>query len=100
MPTTTRLLRHRLLHKFNFSHAEHRSTDHEWYSLQLEGIPAIITKLSHGEAEIGANLEGKIARQLRVRKEFMLEMLACTKSRDEYVRQVHNHPVPPWDVHL
>ena len=100
MPTKTKLLKQRLENKFQFRRAPHRSKDHEWFELQLEGLPLIATKISLGMDEIGVDLESKIARQLRVKKQFMVEMLECTKSCEEYIKQVRTTPVPPWDVHF
>jgi hypothetical protein len=84
--------------KFDFSPAPNRSSDHRWYELTLPGLPTIATKVSHSRKEIGRNLEGKIARQLRVRKKFFQEMVACTQSQQDYYQQVRTDPYPPFDV--
>jgi hypothetical protein len=86
--------------KFGFSPAKGHSSDHRWYELQLPGLPVILTKVSHSKAEIGSNLESKIARQLRVRRPFFEEMIVCTKGLDEYKHQVQTDPYPPFDVRL
>jgi len=86
--------------KFGFSPAEGHSSDHKWFELSLPGLEPILTKVSHGRQEIGAKIEGKIARQLRVRASFLRGMISCTKSRDDYYRQVQEDPYPPFDIRL
>lgn len=88
----------RLLNKFQFSKAETRSSDHKWYELKLEGLPVIVTKVSHSKKDIGNALQGKIARQLRVRGKFFKDMMDCTKSREDYCNVVRRDPFPPFDV--
>jgi hypothetical protein len=81
--------------KFNFQSAKGHSRDHIWLELKLPGIPTIFTKLSHSSDELRDRLIGKIARQLRVPGPFAREMIACTKSRDEYyaaVQQTSHRP--------
>jgi hypothetical protein len=46
--------------------------------------------------EIDDRLWGKIARQLRVRGKYLREMIDCTKSREDYYKQVTDEPYPPW----
>lgn len=84
--------------KFDFAPAKNRSPDHQWYELHLPGLPTILTKLSHGKKDIGAKLEGKIARQLRVRTQFFRKMIDCTRSREDYYQQVRTDPYPPWEI--
>jgi hypothetical protein len=84
--------------KFGFIRAKGHSSDHHWYELRLKGLPAILTKVSHSKKEIGSQLAGKIARQLRVRKIYFEGMLDCTNSREDYYRQVRGSPFPPFDV--
>lgn len=98
MPSKPRDIGSRLIHKFKFKEASAHSPDHRWYELRLEGLPVILTKISHSKGEIGSNLEGKIARQLRVKKGFFQEMIGCTKNLEAYQAQVRDDPVPPWDV--
>jgi hypothetical protein len=98
MPIKARKLEQTLTGKLGFHQAASRSVDHTWYQLEIPGCPIIATKVSHGEKEISAKLEGLIARQLRIRHAFLLEVVSCTKSAEEYREQVLNHPHPPWDV--
>ena len=98
MPIRANELERILTNKFGFSPAETRSKDHRWFELQLPDLPTILTKISQGRNEIGKNLEGKIARQLRVRKPFYSEMVGCAKDREDYYLQVSEDPYPPWDV--
>ena len=89
-----------LTDKFHFSRSPHHSTDHRWYELHLEGVPVILTKVSHTKKEISAALEGKIARQLRVRKTFFRGMVICSNSCEDYYHQVKEDPFPPWNIHF
>jgi len=97
MPRKSRELESLLLSKFGFTRAEERSSDHRWYELNLPGLPTIATKFSHSNKDIGATLEGLIARQLRVRKPFFTGMIDCTRSRQDYYQQVQQDPFPPFD---
>ncbi len=98
MPIKTRNLEALLQKKFGFSQAKTRSIDHRWYELRIPGLPVILTKVSHGASEISGGLESMIARQLRVRRPFFLEMVGCTKDADAYRTQVQEDPYPPFDV--
>ena len=96
MPINPTDLEHILLYKFDFSEAK-QGRDHKWYELQLEGLPVIMTKISHSNNEIHTRLEGKIARQMRVRAPFFKQMISCTRSREQYYAQVRVDPYPPFD---
>lgn len=87
-----------LQRKFGFAPAREHSSDHRWYELRLPGLPPILTKVSHGRKEITAKLEGKIARQLRVRGPYLQEMLDCSHSREEYYQKLRDDPFPPFDI--
>jgi hypothetical protein len=100
MPLSARDVESKLLNKFNFSPAQNRNTDHKWYELQIEGIPVISTKLSHGIRELSDDLLAMIARQLHVRKKFLVEMVNCTKSSSDYIQQVTTEPYPPFNFHF
>ncbi len=84
--------------KFGFSPAEGHSSDHRWYELQLPGLPLILTKVSHNKKEIGPKLEGKIARQLRVRGPYFRGMVDCKNNREDYYQKVQEDPYPPFDI--
>ena len=95
MPRKSRDIGRLLKNKFRF--AEY-TTDHTWYELTLPDCQTIKTKLSLGTREYGKLLEGKVARQLRVRKPFYEKMMSCTASCEDYYEQVSTDPYPPWDV--
>ena len=95
MPRKPREIENLLQTKFGFSSAKEHSSDHHWYELRLPGLPAILTKVSHTKKEIGPNLEGKIARQLRVRKPYFEGMMDCAYN---YYRQVRDAPFPPFEI--
>ena len=97
MPIRPRELESLLINKFGFSPARGRSEDHRWYELQLPGLPAIATYVSHSKEEIRDKLESKIIRQLRVRKTYFRGMLSCDNSSQDYRRQVRDDPYPPWE---
>ena len=88
----------KLRDKFAFNPAKGHSSDHRWFELRLPGLPPIITKVSHSRKEIGPNLEGMIARQLKVRIPYFRGMIKCTNSRRDYYRQVQEDPYPPFDI--
>lgn len=71
--------------------------DHRWFTLVIEGLPPIRTKLSHNKDDVRDKIEGKICRQLHVRKNFFSELMKCTKSREEYLEQIQKDPHPPLD---
>ena len=100
MPYKPKEVERKLRDKFAFSVAKEHGFDHRWFELKLSGLPAILTKVSHNRKEIGANLEGKIARQLRVRTRYFRGMIDCTNTREDYYRQVREDPYPPFDVLL
>lgn len=70
--------------------------DHEKFCLEIEGIPTIRTKLPNHKKDIGDVLEGRIHKQLRVRKQFFRELMDCTKSREDFINQIRNDPYPPF----
>ena len=98
MPRKPREIEEKLRSKFGFIEAKAHAADHRWYELRLDGLPVILTKVSHSRAEIGAKLASKIARQLRVSKKYFDGMMDCTNGSGEYRRQVREHPTPPFDV--
>ena len=94
----TKQLEQTLTGKLGFRPASSRSIDHKWYQLEIPGCPNIVTKLSHGEKEHSPKLGGMNARKMRVKQAFLLELVTCTKSIEEYQRQVTTDPYPPFDI--
>ena len=86
--------------KLGFSPARNHSADHRWYQLLIPGLPLIVTKVSHSKMDVGSKLEGKIARQLRIRKSFYELVMSCKRNGEQYRRQVTDDPFPPFDVLL
>ena len=82
--------------KFKLSPSTDNEEGHRWYELQIEGLPVIKTKFSHGRKE-GRRLEGLIARQLRVRKPFFDAMMRCNQDREAFYQQIRNDPYPPFE---
>ena len=86
-----------LKNKFGFQQAKYHSKDHRWFELQLPDLPAILTKVSHKRNDISSIIEGKIAKQLRVKKDFFRGMFDCSYNRCEYYQKVKTDPYPPFD---
>lgn len=97
MPYKPREIERILRNKFGFDPAEGHSADHIWYELHLLDLPPILTKVSHSKKDIGRKLEGKIARQLRVRTSYFRGMVDCTHNCEDYCRQVRDDPYPPFE---
>ena len=98
MPFRPDEIEDRLRHKFGFSDAPGHELNHTWLVLAIPGTPRLVkTKIEHHRGVIGNPIEGRIAKQLRVRAPFFREMIACTKSREDYQRQVQSNPFPPWE---
>ncbi|GAB62701.1 hypothetical protein KSU1_C1105 [Candidatus Jettenia caeni] len=87
-----------LQHKFGFTPAKSHSSDHRWYELKLDGLPTILTKVSHSRDPINKCIEGKTAKQLRVKKQYYEGMMSCSNSRDNYYQQVRKDPFPPFNI--
>lgn len=97
MPLKIRKFEQILQGKFGFVPAKHRSDDHRWYEKTIPGC-LLATYVSHGDKELSSNLEGKIARQLRVRKLFFQEMFTCEQDANAYHKQLQEDPYPPFHV--
>jgi hypothetical protein len=97
MPLNSREARKILVSKFAFAEAPGRSDDHRWYELKLDGLPPIATKFSHSMKDIDDTLAGKIARQLRVPRRFLYEMISCKNDKESYYKTVRENPIPPWN---
>lgn len=95
MAHKTRDIERSLTDKFGF---QLDMSHHRYLSLALPGLPTIRTRLSHGVREYGKKLESLVARQLHVRTSFFVEMIDCTRSREDYYEQVQNDPYPPFDL--
>ena len=95
MPYKPKEIERILLGKLGFEHATTRSPDHRQYKLTLPGVGTIVTKLSHNNRDIGPSLERLIANQLRIKKQVFHGVMDCTKSREDYTRQVQDDPTPP-----
>lgn len=94
MPYRNRHVEETLLNKFEFIPSKTHSDDHRWVELKLPDLHVITTHFSHTKEDIGDTLWKLIARQLRVNKSFLNEMISCTKSRDDYYEQVKKAPMP------
>jgi hypothetical protein len=96
VPYERRDFESKLQTKFGFVEDKRRSVDHKWYTLQLDGLPVITTKVSHSGRDITDDIAHFIARQLKVRHQFLRGMIDCTRSRQDYTDQVRRDPQPPF----
>ena len=96
MPLNQHRITELLKSKFGFQEAPGADA---WYELELPGLPPIKTFRSRSKKE-SKWLEGQMAKQVRVRAPFFRQMLACTKTKEQYYDQVAKDPFPPWDVLL
>lgn len=76
------------------------NADHTWFELQLDGLPPIRTKLPSHKEDIRDKLEGRISKQLRIRRPFFHGLMDCTKYRSDYEKQVREDPFPPFNILL
>ena len=74
------------LKKLGFVPAESKSKAHKWYELNLEEIPKVMTKLSHGRKKISRDLFAKIARQIGVNSPQLRDYAKCTREKEDYYR--------------
>ena len=88
MPRKARDVRKQLTAKFEFGPALGKATDHEYLQLTVPGVPKVVTKFSHGKAEIRDDILGLMARQLRVTGPQFSEMIDCTMSKGAYVNHL------------
>lgn len=84
--------------KFGFTPAPSHEKNHTWYVLMLPELPPIRTKVEHHRRPIGSKLEGRMARQMRVRPAFYRQMLDCTQSCENYYSKVREDPYPPFEI--
>jgi hypothetical protein len=73
------------------------NADHKWFTLEINGLPPIRTKLPNHIEDIRDQLESKIHKQLHVRKKFFRGLMDCTKNRADYEEQIRRDPYPPFD---
>jgi len=83
----------RLTGKFGLK--EERKGKHVFYSRNVQDVGMVTTHFSHGEKTIGPVLLGIIAGQLRVTASYFREMLDCSKSSDQWIKQIGDSPVGP-----
>lgn len=61
--------------------------DHRWYVLEIDGRPIVRTFVSTGGKykTLGHDLVARMARQLLVTTPFVVELVQCSKTREEYL---------------
>lgn len=83
----------KLVRKFAFR--EVRKTGHTFYTLHLEGLPKLRTHASGRHSRrtsVGRPLESEIAAQVGVRVPFFRGMIDCSRSREDYYKELQDHP--------
>jgi len=75
-----------------------KDADHIWFSLEIDGLPPIRTKLPNHKDDIREKLESRIHKQLRIRKPFFHGLMDCTKYRSDYIKQIKEDPYPPFNI--
>lgn len=72
--------------KFGFTVKQGKG--HEKYRLTVDGKYVAHTQVSRDGADLGNKLLGMLARQLRVTKGDLEQMVECSISKDEYIAKV------------
>ncbi len=82
--------------KFGFSEVS-REPSHKWFELSLPGLARPVrTKVSGNCKDLGPELEGLMARQMRVTPAYFRQMMGCTKSKDAYYELLKTDPGLPF----
>lgn len=69
-------------------------SDHVRYILYVDGMKTMImTKVSHGDVEIGDGLITAMSRQLKLSKNQFMNLINCTLSKEEYAQTLQNNGV-------
>ncbi len=72
--------------------------DHHFFRLYIDGKKqTILTKVSHGEREIGDNLLGKMARQVGLTRRSFLDLVDCPLTLDRYIQLLRDAGQLPLD---
>lgn len=87
MPISKRDLRRSLIEKFGFEKVS--GSRHEALTLFLADRKAATARFSRAQTEIDDSILRLIARQLWVPLGYLKQMVACTKSREDYLRHLH-----------
>lgn len=95
MPLDPRRFERCLQTKFGFEEDTGRESGHRYYKLQVDELLPVRTKVSHGRAEIHDGLVTTIARQLCVTRSYLMEMIECTKTKQEYEDHLRANPPAP-----
>lgn len=68
--------------------AELRVGKHRIYTIWHDGRKLAITEISHGSMEYSESLLGRVAKQLKVNRRQLQDLLDCPMSRSDYVAHV------------
>ena len=69
-----------------------RHNDHAFFHLWVAGQKTpILTKVSHGEKEIGDGLLGRMARQLRLTGKQFRELIDCSLTGEQLIRLLQDN---------
>lgn len=66
-----------------------KNDPHSWFSLQIDGLPTILTKLATNHKEdIGDELIKMMARQLKIAPKIYRGLVDCSVSKEKYLELV------------
>jgi len=88
MPIQKRDLRQCLTGKFGFEEVE--GSRHEAVTLFIEGRKIATARFSRSHSDVGDEILGLIAKEIRVQLNFLKRMYGCTKSRDDYLNHLRD----------
>jgi hypothetical protein len=89
MPLPARLVESALVNKLGFRRENRK---HKFYLLEIAGNLVRKTMISHGERQIGDKLLSTMARELGITRRQLEDIVACTLSRDDYLRLISVTP--------
>jgi len=73
--------------KFGLVLRRRRGADHRYYDLLIDGRRVAWTFVSTGTGHrtIGDDIVSQMAKQMSVNRSFFVEMIRCTRSRDDFI---------------
>jgi len=58
---------------------------HKIFRLEIDGVTTVITRISHGENELGDTLLAEMAKQVKLNKKQFLDLIECPLSQAEWI---------------
>ena len=69
------------------------NNDHRYFEFWHNGVFVTKTKTSHNDQDIYDPLIAAMSKQCKVGKEFFKEFAKCTKSKEDYIRELEKSGV-------